>query len=241
MRAAVVVAIVLSVGLSACTGAVSSPSSATASLAGRYEIRGTYSNGKHYLGDALITPRGEGYDVSWYYSQRRTANGFGIQVGDVFGVLWSANDYFLTGSSVIAYRIAGGELTGIRLSAANPDGGTRREVLKGAPDLAGRYQIVSSVNPYGATLHSGFVEIERRGEAYAVTWYTPDQSYVGSGIRVGDVLVVAYAHSQRPGVIAYCVGNGILQGSWADPGGAPTGRETLRKAGKDTGGTAECR
>jgi hypothetical protein len=230
----------MTMALGACKAGVDPAPSAASSLAGRYEVSGTKPSGGAFKGEALIAPRGDGYDVFWYFPDGTENRGFGVQVEDVFGAVLSPNANYLRGIGVIAYKIAGGELTGVRLSGANPDGGTGREVLKGSPDLIGRYEIASSENPYGATLQSGHVEIERRGETYSVVWYTPERSYVGSGLRLGDVLVVGYGRWWAPGMVAHCIGNGILTGNWLARDEFRPGQETLRRAGTSGDRSGAC-
>lgn len=231
MRAANVIAIALFAVLGSGTGTSHSAAPGTSDLAGRYDFNGTTSSGGRVTGQTLIAPRGDGYDVYWYFSDGSRNTGLGVRVDNVFGVVLGPDGSLFERMNVIAYKITGGELTGTRLSARNTDGRSGREILRGPADLNGRYEIVSSENPYGETLQSGFVEIEPRHEIYRVTWYTPERYFVGSGIRVGDVLVVGYARAESPGVAAYCVEGGMLQGQRLPLGEVWPGRETLWRAG----------
>ncbi len=64
------------------------------------------------------------------------------------------------------------------------------------------------------------VKIEQEGDAYRVTWKTPDgQEFVGAGIRTGKLLSVGWAGQQGPRVIVgmtvYEVKkDGSLDGKW---------------------------
>ncbi|HVK09017.1 MAG TPA: hypothetical protein VM597_09600 [Gemmataceae bacterium] len=64
------------------------------------------------------------------------------------------------------------------------------------------------------------VKIEQEGDAYRVTWRTPDgQDFVGAGIRTGKILSVGWAGQQGPRVIVGMTvyeikKDGTLDGKW---------------------------
>ncbi len=104
------------------------------------------------------------------------------------------------------YDIDGGELRGVRMMESSVNGEAGQEWLKGSPDLLGKFDIVKSVNPYGATNYEGFVYITRRGDRYMLNWNTPNRTYSGIGLRIADKLVVGFSSDyELPGMFGYCV------------------------------------
>ncbi|HSE74117.1 MAG TPA: hypothetical protein VLB05_06375 [Dongiaceae bacterium] len=206
---------------------------ADTNLSGDYEVAGQTSNGRAYTGQMKIVARGEGYAIAWRLDEGGAYRGLAIKMDNVLGaVYWPVKDP-LHGHGIVAYHIEGGELQGIWLVA----GGTQktgRETLKGSPDLAGEYQITLGENPDDMTNYGGRVRMERRGDHYRVSWYTPGLSYIGNGIRIGDVLVVGYALGEAPGTVGYCVGNDGLRGVWTYGSQVELGRESLKRGAQDT-------
>jgi hypothetical protein len=201
---------------------------AESTLRGEYDVEGQVWHGRAYTGQAKIAPRGEGYAIAWRLGQGDAYRGVALKMDNVLGaVYWSDKDRF-RGLGIVAYRIDGGELHGIWMLA---EGGktTGREDLKGSPDLTGDYIITLGENPDDLTNYDGHVRIEHRGDVYQVTWYTPNLSYVGNGIRIGDILVVGYALEHAPGTVRYCVGKVGLVGIWAYGDQAMMGKEMLKR------------
>ncbi|HET6618966.1 MAG TPA: hypothetical protein VFG64_03435 [Dongiaceae bacterium] len=190
-----------------------------AALAARNALVGEYRHstvtpaGKTRRSVATIAARGAGLNVMWEEDQGNLFGGIGVSLDGVFGAAYTeALNGAFRGAGVVAYRIHGGTLDGVRLPRDSADGELIQETLEGPPTLDGRYVIVRSVDTHGATYHSGYVEIVRRGDTYQMTWYTPARSYDGVGLRVGDVLVAGYARGFAPGLIAYCADEGLLTG-----------------------------
>ena len=194
-------------------------SSAAAALAARDALIGEYRHstitpaGKTRRSVATIGRRGAGLSLAWQEDEGNLFGGIGVSLDGILGAAYTeALDGSFRGAGVLAYRIHGGTLEGVRLPSDSADGELIEETLEGSPTLEGRYAIARSLDAHGTTYHSGYVEIVRRGDTYQMTWYTPAHSYDGVGLRVGDVLVAGYARGFAPGVIAYCADQGLLTG-----------------------------
>ncbi len=186
---------------------------AVQALAGQYRHSTVTPAGKTRRSVATIAPRGAGLSVTWEEDDGNLFGGIGVSLDGIFGAAYTeALNGSFRGAGVLAYRIAGGKLDGVRLPVDSPDGELIRETLQGSPALEGRYAIARSVTTDGQTYHSGYVEIAHTGDTYQMTWYTPTLSYEGVGLRIGDVLVAGYARGFAPGVIAYCTDQDVLTG-----------------------------
>lgn len=96
-------------------------------------------------------------------------------------------------------------------------------------ELDGRYIVngaTANEKSYG-----GELQIKAVAETYAVGWkLSSGETYVGLGLRQGDILGAAYGPQGSPlGVVVYTISDGVLDGVWADSANlnAPLGRETL--------------
>ena len=192
---------------------------ATAAIAARDALVGQYRHstvsaaGKTRRSIATIAPRGAGLSVAWEEDEGNLFGGIGISLDGIVGAAYTeALNGSFRGKGVLAYRISGGTLDGVRLPYDSLDGELIRETLEGSSALEGRYSIARSLDSNGHTYHSGYVEIVHAGDTYQMTWYTPTRSYDGVGLRVGDVLVASYGNGFAPGIIAYCADKGLLTG-----------------------------
>jgi hypothetical protein len=88
---------------------------------------------------------------------------------------------------VVVYQVSGGTLKGQWATAMSPALGS--EDLEGPPGLNGTYQITKAAGPDGKS-YAGSVTIAPKGDAFAVTWTLPTESYSGVGIQQGDLLIV---------------------------------------------------
>jgi hypothetical protein len=222
------------------THATNSPAPAAASVTGKYRVEWLRPNGSYnYAGEAFIVPRGAAaHDLYLYRYRADGSMGIGLVVDNVLGAAYLQNTSEFTGLGVVVYSITGGTLTGLRWMEAAVGGETGAEVLEGPADLNGKFAIKRSVNPYGASNYAGFVEISTRGDRYCVAWYTPQLSYVGVGIRIGDKLVVAFAADSAPGVLGYCVGPGGMTGAGVFGFAGAVERQHLQRRTSLTGSSA---
>jgi hypothetical protein len=201
-----------------------------AALAGEYRHSAAASAGKIRRSVATISERAAGLGIAWQEDEGNLFGGIGLRLDSVFGAAYTeALNGAFRGSGVLAYRIHDGTLEGLRLPAGS--GQFVEETLQGSPALEGRYDIVRSVDAGGATYHSGHVEIEHRGDTYQMTWFTPDRSFEGVGLRIGDVLVAGYAKGFAPGLVAYCIDDDVLTGVSTYGHSGTIGVDRLLRAG----------
>ena len=196
----------------AATAAGDSPD-APDSLVGQYRHSSVFTAGETRRSVASIARRGSGYSIVWEEDDGNLFGGVGIVLDGVLGAAYTeALNGSFRGKGVLAYRISGGTLEGVRLPSDAPEGLLIQETLEGSPALEGRYAIARSLDASGRAYHAGYVEIVRHGDTYQMTWFTPARSYEGVGLRVGDVLVASYGAGFAPGIIAYCADEGLLTG-----------------------------
>ena len=182
-------------------------------LVGQYRHSTVFTAGKIRRSVAIIASRRAGFSIAWEEDDGNLFGGIAVAIDGVVGAAYTeALNGAYRGKGVLAYRISGGMLDGVRLPSDAAEGTLIQETLEGPAALEGRYAIVRSLDPDGRTYHSGFVEIVRHGDTYQMTWYTPTRSYEGVGLRVGDVLVASYGNGFAPGIIAYCADEGLLTG-----------------------------
>ena len=181
------------------------------SLVGQYRHSSVFTAGETRRSVASIARRGSGYSIAWEEDDGNLFGGIAIVLDGVLGAAYTeALNGSFRGKGVLAYRISGGTLDGVRLPSDAAD--LIQETLEGSPALEGRYSIARSLGANGRAHHVGYVEIVRRGDTYQMTWFTPARSYEGVGLRVGDVLVASYGNGFAPGIIAYCADDGLLTG-----------------------------
>lgn len=198
-------------------------------LSGLYAMNGRDTGGASYDGELAIKSRGHAFDVTWQRGGRTRETGFGLTLNRVLGVAyWPDNQPLDSGLGLVIYRIDGGSLDGIWLPEGVYNRAPGRETLIGSPDLTGRYQITLGRNPMGGR-YGGYVELERSGDQFKVSWHlTSSEYFVGSGIKIGNVLAVAYGYRNAPAVAAYCSNGRQLEGSWWTGPGGSSGEETLK-------------
>ncbi len=198
-------------------------------LSGHYVMEGRDAAGAQYDGELAIQGRGHAFDVNWQRSGGRAESGFGLTLNHVLGVAyWPNNEAQDPGLGTVIYRIDGGTLDGIWLPQGVHDLAPGREVLSGSSTLAGRYQISLGVNPWGGR-YVGYADLERTGDHITMTWHLPSEVFVGSGIKIGNVLAVAYAYTHAPAIAAYCSNGRSLEGAWWTGPTGLSGEETLKR------------
>ena len=220
-------------------------------LVGEYRHSVVFTAGKTRRSVATIAQHGAGLSVAWEEDAGNLFGGIGVSLDGVFGAAYTESlDGSFRGSGVVAYRIKGGTLDGVRLPYAEEDGPLAgqliRETLQGSPALEGRFVIVRSVDAEGEDYHSGYVEIEHRGDTYQMTWYTPERSHEGVGLRIGDVLVAGYAHGFAPGIVAACADKDLLTGIGTFGHVGTIGADRMARSGTESAGpsaepSARCR
>lgn len=197
-------------------------------LSGVYDAKGRYPNGKDYQGEVQIKDLGTLHAVLWRLADGEAYKGIAIHLDDVLGGAYGPADARF---GLAVYRIRGGRLEGVWADSQDLKSALGRETLEGPPELNGKYRITLGQNRDGVTNYGGEVAIQRRGETYLVLWPTKPPS-LGVGIRVGDLLVVAFGTNPKklPGVVAYRARPGeALDGIWATVGQKTLGSETLTR------------
>lgn len=211
-------------------GLLAAPAAAQ-DIAGLYDAQGRYPGGKGYGGAVKIVPLGSAQAILWKLDNGQGYEGLAIRQGNVLGAAYTMGKIPF---GLVVYRVAGGVLDGEWVSSGDPKAELGRETLEGPATLGGTYQITLGQNRDGTTNYTGQVIIKQDGPTYLLAWMVPKLAYVGRGIRIGDVLVVAYGQSsdpkKLPGVVAYQIENpGSMLGVWATAGTSATGTETLKR------------
>jgi hypothetical protein len=205
-------------------------------LVGQYRHSTAFAGGKIRRSVATIAARGAGFSIAWEEDDGNLFGGIAVTLDGVLGAAYTeALNGSYRGKGVLAYRISGGTLDGVRLPADSPDGALIRETLEGSSALEGRYVIARSLDAAGHTYHSGYVDIVRSGDTYQMTWFTPARSHEGVGLRVGDVLVASYGSGFAPGIIAYCADDGLLTGVGTYGHVGTVGADSMIRAGNGSG------
>jgi hypothetical protein len=211
-------------------GAFAAPAAAQ-DIAGLYDAHGKYPGGKDYGGAVQIAPLGSAHAILWKLASGQGYEGLAIRQGNVLGAGYTAGKLPF---GLVVYRVAGGTLDGEWVTSGDPKAELGRETLEGPATLGGKYKITLGQNRDGTTNYTGEVIIKPDGDTYLMAWMVPNLAYVGRGVRIGDVLVVAYGRGQDPrklpGVVAYQIDDAnTMSGVWATPGSPETGTETLKR------------
>lgn len=207
---------------------LSASASAEDNFAGSYTLSGVTQDNARYSGDVGIARQGFAYDVTWRFDDRAPQKGFALTLNHVLGVAYWPDSVEQEASlGIVIYQIDGGTLDGIWLPMGAAKHMPGREVLSGSPDLTGRYQIALGVNPGGRSNYTGYADFERTGDHIKIVWHAPRQVFLGTGIKMGTMLIVAYAYEHFPAIAAYCANGHSLQGIWWSGPDGDSGRETL--------------
>jgi len=207
-------------------------------LVGQYRHSSVFTAGETRRSVASIARRGSGFSIAWEEDDGNLFGGIAIVLDGVLAAAYTeALNGSFRGKGVLAYRISGGTLDGVRLPSGALEGLLIQETLEGSPALEGRFSIARTVDADGRAYHAGYVEIVRRGDTYQMTWFTPARSDEGVGLRVGDVLVASYGSGFAPGIIAYCADEGLLTGVGTYGHVGPVGADRMVRA--NNGGSAD--
>jgi hypothetical protein len=225
-----------------CLAALATPAAAD-EFVGRYTAEGKSPapHNQAYKGEVQIEQLGALHAVLWKLEGGAAYKGIGIRQGEVLGVAYGPAEAKF---GIVAYKINGGTLEGLWADSQDLKSELGKETLEGSPDINGEYKIVLGETRDGMTNYSGTVNITRNGNSYLFYWPLKPPS-IGVGVRVNDVLVVAYTSNLKhfPGVVAYDGSDPqSLAGVWAAAGikkenagnmqiSAPkeTGSETLKR------------
>ena len=200
-------------------------------IAGTYDAQGKNPSGGNYKGSVQIVPYGSAHAILWKLESGEGQEGLALRQDNVVGAAFRNGKIDF---GLVVYRIAGGLLDGDWMTPGNQKAELGRETLEGPETLSGTYKITLGQNRDGTTNYTGEVIIKPEGDTYLLAWMVPKLAYIGRGVRVGDVLVVAYGRSQDPaklpGVVAYKIDDATtMTGVWATAGSTKTGTETLKR------------
>lgn len=201
------------------TGSISAQS-----IDGKYNARGAGPGGANpYSGTVEIKTSDTAKVINWNLGPAATYKGLGFVGGQILAAAYAGDGKPF---GLVIYLVKGGTLSGGWVQS--PSMQTGEEVLTGPKGLDGTYTITSATNNKGAS-YSGKVTIKKTGDTYALKWILPNESYNGTGILLGEALVVAWSASTEYGVVAYSVNGGSLTGKWAAGGSDALGDEKLTK------------
>jgi hypothetical protein len=212
-------------------GAAFAPAAAQ-DIAGTYEAQGKNpGGGGAYKGTVQIVPYGAAHAILWKLAGGQANEGLALRQANVVGAAYRTSKINF---GLVVYRVAGGLLDGEWVTPGNQKAELGRETLEGPENLNGTYKITLGQNRDGTTNYTGEVIIKPEGDTYLLAWMVPKLAYIGRGVRIGDVLVVAYGQSQDPaklpGVVAYKMDDpGTMSGIWATAGSSKTGTEILKR------------
>ncbi len=77
-------------------------------------------------------------------------------------------------------------------------------------DISGAYR-VEGRNPDGSA-YTGTAAVTQQGSAVHINWTVANQTYAGSGLRNGQVVVINWGQAEP--VVYVVMGNGELHGTW---------------------------
>jgi hypothetical protein len=212
-------------------GAFAAPAPAQ-DIAGTYDAQGENpGGGAAYSGAVKIVPYGAAHAILWKLNGGQGNEGIALRSANVVGAAYRTSKIDF---GLVVYRVAGGVLDGEWVTPGNQKAELGRETLEGPENLSGTYKITLGQNRDGTTNYTGEVIIKPEGDTYLFAWMVPKLAYIGRGVRIGDVLVVAYGRSQDPkklpGVVAYKMDDANnMTGIWATAGSSKTGSETLKR------------
>ncbi|HEY4161446.1 MAG TPA: hypothetical protein VGM59_00200 [Dongiaceae bacterium] len=195
-------------------------------FSGVYNAEGKTASGSSYKGAVQIENLGSLYAVLWKLKDNEAYKGIAIPMDNVLGAAYGPPN---TNFGLVVYRIKGGTLEGIWADSGNLKSELGRESLEGPVGLSGEYKITLGQNRDGVTNYGGKVLIKPNGQTYLLVWLVPKPSTIGVGIRMDDLLVVAYGPDPKhmPGVVAYRKNGPGLEGEWSIGTQPKVGTETL--------------
>ncbi len=152
-----------------------------------------------------------------------------LLLGGIVTMVGLKKDRPLTPTTAVPGQTSG-QSASVESGTSPSQSSTRKNV--GTPDgaspsssatikLEGGY-FVKGVSANGST-YRGTAVIERKGDAYTLTWKLGDQSIVGNGVLSGNTLTINWSGKAGSGVIAYTVmSDRSLRGTWAGGSGSET-------------------
>jgi hypothetical protein len=201
-------------------------------FAGTYEVAGD-----GYTATLSISKAGKGYHLKWIMADGSLHYGKGLVLDDVLGAFYSTPDGSSAG--VVAYKKSADGITGLWTPAGGEE--LSYEKTSGAAtlrassrDIEGEYAITGT-NPGGGS-YEGQLSILATDETWAARWLTGGEVY-GTGLSIGNVLVLAYGNEAGAGIACYDIKGSRLDGIWmfaeytqlSSKASISTGTETANK------------
>ena len=207
---------------SANTSTAAPPATATANIAGKYNITGTNPDGAPYKGTLDVLAHGDVYQFRWNAGSQY--DGVGVINGEVVAVSYTTGENG-QGCGVIDYVIqSDGTLDGKWGYWGVNEIGTERATRTSGSGLEGEYD-ASGKNPNGKE-YKVRLSVESVGELYKFLWTNNTE---GVGIKTGNGISVGIG-GDRCGFVAYQIKpDGTLDGVWGGSGSDKTGTEKAVK------------
>ncbi|HEY9854059.1 MAG TPA: hypothetical protein V6D28_31620 [Leptolyngbyaceae cyanobacterium] len=179
---------------------------------------------KPYFGTVQIHPMGQIYTVSWLTT-----------LGDYTGLAFYEDGYIFAGCAfhnsygVTLYTINDdGTLDGKWTSPSYKGAIGTEKLVGGIPgQLEGTYHATSSSPPPNSANYEGTLNIQQLNDIYQVSW-SVGIDYQGTGLRVGNKLVVAWGEG-NVFCMNYQIENNAALGRWAYLGNSALAMENLHK------------
>lgn len=186
--------------------------------AGRYTVAGTNPGGAGtYGGTVTVSPQGEAFRVVWD-TGGEPVEGVGVVAAGVLAVAYGG------ACGVVAYDTAGDD--GLEAVWATMGGTALGRESARLAQTGGVYR-VTGTNPGSDAPYSGTLAMAETAGGTLVHWSVGGSDYDGLGLKVDDVLGVAYG-APTCGVAVYRIDGDALDGVWTTPGADAVGTEVAR-------------
>jgi hypothetical protein len=194
---------------------------ATAELAGSYDVSGTNEDGSAYNGALEIIKHGDAYQFHW--KAGKEYDGVGVDNGVIAVAFTEGSDG--KGCGVVTYKVlSDGALDGKWGYWGVNQVGTEKARHTSGSGLAGDYEVTGS-NPDGKE-YKGTLAVTAHPGGYQFSWSNGSE---GFGIKQGDAVSVGIG-GPRCAFVAYQIKpNGVLDGIWGGHGSDKTGTEKATK------------
>jgi len=181
-------------------------------FAGVYKV-----DGGDYAADVTIEKTGKHYHMLWEFDGSASKTyGKGIELNGVLGAVFADIAGFDVGA--IIYIKEGDGLTGVWTPVESPGlsfektPGTK-SISPARPDNKGTYKTTGK-RPDGSE-YEGELVVKSFGKRFSATWKIgEDEVLEGSGMALGNVLVLGYGAKKETSLAVYEIKGSELEGSW---------------------------
>lgn len=181
-------------------------------------------DGRRYEGTVQITKLQDAYTLAWDTSLGKYS-GIGMAR---YGLLYAAWCLSPNYGTVLYDVLPDGSLRGEWV--ANRHGGKAGEEIGHLVDHSGARSTFAlrGANPDGSR-YTGTLQIQQTGETLAVVWQIGPTTYTGVGLKVGNLIAIAWAKSPNVGIVEYAFDQDKANGVWTATGAARFTFENLRR------------